>query len=143
MTTPDPVPPADIPATSNPQPTAEPSPTSARRSTAAPAPAPKVKASPESADHQGGGKTAAVWISLIIGAVILVLLLVFIIQNSASTQFTYFSAQFSLPLGVAMLLAAIAGALVMALVGSVRMLQMAMRIRRLEKQQAKAKRAFE
>ena len=54
----------------------------------------------------------------------MILLLVFIIQNNVSTKFDYFTWQFSLPLGVAMLLAALAGALIMALVGSVRMIQM-------------------
>src|SRR5690625_6054021 len=66
---------------------------------------------------------------MIQGAIVLILLLIFIIQNNVPTRFEYFTAQFQLPLGVAMLLAAIAGALVMALVGSVRMVQMSWTIR--------------
>lgn len=89
----------------------------------------------------GGGKTAGMWIGLILGAIILVLLLIFVIQNNVSAGFQYFGAEFDLPLGVAMLLAAIAGALVMALVGSVRMIQMSMTIRRMRKQQEKVRRA--
>ncbi len=69
-------------------------------------------------------RMAVVWASLIVGAILLILLLVFVIQNNVSTQFEYFTWQFNLPLGVAMLLAAIAGALIMALAGSVRMIQM-------------------
>ena len=88
-----------------------------------------------------GGKTAGLWISLILGAIVLVLLLIFVIQNSQSASFEYFSATFDLPLGVAMLLAAIAGALVMALVGSVRMFQMSWTIRKMRKQQEKIQRA--
>ena len=72
----------------------------------------------------------------------LVLLLIFVIQNNQTAGFEYFSAQFDLPLGVAMLLAAIAGALVMALVGSVRMIQMGWTIRKLRKQQEKAQRSL-
>ena len=75
-------------------------------------------------------------------AVYLVLLLIFVIQNNQTAGFEYFSAQFDLPLGVAMLLAAIAGALVMALVGSVRMIQMGWTIRKLRKQQEKVQRTL-
>ena len=67
---------------------------------------------------------AVVWASLFVGVILMILLLVFIIQNNVSTKFDYFTWQFSLPLGVAMLLAALAGALIRALVGSVRMIQM-------------------
>ncbi|RCS57213.1 DUF1049 domain-containing protein, partial [Brachybacterium sp. JB7] len=90
---------------------------------------------------KSGGRTAMLWISLILGAIVLVLLLIFVIQNSQKASFEYFSATFDLPLGVAMLLAAIAGALVMALVGSVRMAQMSWTIRKMRKQQEKIQRA--
>lgn len=82
-----------------------------------------------------GSKTTAIWVALILGAIILILLLIFVIQNSTRSQFEYFAWTFQLPLGVAMLLAAIAGALVMALVGSVRMIQMSMQLRRMRKNQ--------
>lgn len=88
-----------------------------------------------------GGKTAGMWIGLILGAIILVLLLIFVIQNNVTAAFQYFGTEFNLPLGVAMLLAAIAGALVMALVGSVRMAQMSWTIRKMRKQQEKIHRA--
>lgn len=92
-------------------------------------------------DVSSGGMHIGLWIALILGAIVLVLLLIFIIQNNVSTQFQYFGAQFQLPLGVAMLLAAVAGALVMALVGSVRMIQMGLSIRKLRKNQEKIRRA--
>lgn len=82
-----------------------------------------------------GSKTAAIWVALILGAIVLILLLIFVIQNSTRAAFEYFSWTFQLPLGVAMLLAAIAGALVMALVGSVRMIQQSMQLRRMRKNQ--------
>lgn len=93
------------------------------------------------AEPRSGGKTAAIWISLILGAIILILLLIFVIQNNVTATFQYFNAQFDLPLGVAMLLAAIAGALVMALVGSMRMIQMGWTIRKLRRQQERIQRA--
>lgn len=101
-----------------------------------PAPAPEP-----AEDQRTGGRTAGVWLALIFGAIILVMLLIFIIQNNVPATFQYLSAEFSLPLGVAMLLAAIAGALIMALVGSVRMIQMSWTIRKLRKSQEKVRRA--
>ncbi|UVY83731.1 lipopolysaccharide assembly protein LapA domain-containing protein [Brachybacterium sp. NBEC-018] len=114
-----------------------------------PAPAPRRRAetaeqprTPEIEDVKaGGGKTAGIWIALILGAVVLILLLIFVIQNNVKATFEYFGAQFDLPLGVAMLLAAIAGALVMALVGSVRIFQLSWTIRKLRKTQAKIQNA--
>lgn len=91
-------------------------------------------------EKEGGGRTAGIWLALILGAIVLVLLLIFILQNNAAAHFEYLGGQFELPLGVAMLLAAIAGALIMALVGSVRMIQMSLTIRRLRKQQEKMQR---
>ena len=97
--------------------------------------------SPVVDEVSSGGMHIGLWIALILGAIVLVLLLIFVIQNNVTTQFQYFGAQFQLPLGVAMLLAAVAGALVMALVGSVRMIQMGLSIRKLRKNQEKIRRA--
>lgn len=83
------------------------------------------------------GVSGFVWAALILGVIILILLLIFIIQNNVSTRFEYMAWQFSLPLGVAMLLSAVAGALVMALVGSVRMFTLSHRVRKLEKERAR------
>lgn len=69
-------------------------------------------------------RTAGAWIGLVVGALILIVLLVFILQNNTSTAFSIFFWDFSLPLGVSMLFAAIAGALIMALVGGARILQL-------------------
>jgi len=84
---------------------------------------------------RSGSRTAGIWIALILGAIVLVALLIFVIQNNQRATFEYFAASFDLPLGVAMLLAAIAGALVMALVGSVRIIQLSFQLRRLRKSQ--------
>lgn len=91
---------------------------------------------------KSGGMAAGTWLALIFGAIILILLLIFIIQNNTRAEFQYFGAQFSLPLGVAMLLAAIAGALVMGLVGSVRMIQQSMVIRKLRKNEQAVRQAL-
>lgn len=105
-----------------------------RPTTDHPAQEPRGKTAPAPVEDTGrGGRTAGIWIALILGAIVLILLLIFILQNNVSAQFHYFGGQFDLPLGIAMLLAAIAGALVMALVGSVRMIQMAWMMRKMRK----------
>ena len=81
----------------------------------------------------GTGMSAGMWISLIIGAVIVVLLLIFIVQNNVAAQFQYFGWQFELPLGVAMLFAAIGGILIAWLIGSVRIFVLNRRLKKIHK----------
>src|SRR5699024_4234654 len=138
--------PQDSPATdapTSPSPTeqGEGTPSSGRRTTVPPAEPGRDRpggreAGPE-AEPRSGGRTAGLWISLILGAIVLIC----ISRTTVPPRFESFTAQCQLPLGVAMLLAAIAGALVMALVGSVRMVQMSWTIRRMRKQQEKIHRA--
>ena len=101
-----------------------------------------VQTDPTLDEHQRQGVSGATWIALILGAIILVLLLIFIVQNNVGADFAYFGWQFSLPLGVAMLFAAIAGVLVTALLGSVRLFKLSRRVRRLEQERAAIKRAI-
>lgn len=106
-------------------------------------PAPqRVSTDPALDEHQGRGVSGAAWIALLLGLLVLVLLLVFILQNNVPADFRYFGWSFSLPLGVAMLLAAVAGALIMGLVGSVRLFRLGHRVRKLEKERADIKRAL-
>jgi uncharacterized integral membrane protein len=74
-------------------------------------------------------RTARVHTGLLAGIVVLILLLVFIIENTRSVKISYFGAGFHLPLGVALLLAAIAGALIVGIVGTARIVQLRRRIR--------------
>ncbi|MGW0006553.1 LapA family protein [Nocardia grenadensis] len=64
------------------------------------------------------------WVALIVAALLGIVLLIFILQNSESTEVELLFWNFSLPLGVTILLSVIAGALVMALVGGVRIVQL-------------------
>lgn len=85
-------------------------------------------------DGHDSGPGAGVWATLIVGILVLIMLLVFILQNMDDVSINYLPWTFALPLGVAMLLAAIAGALVMGLVGSVRLFALNRRVRKLEKE---------
>lgn len=69
-------------------------------------------------------RAAALWAALIAGFLILIVLLVFIAQNTASTSFTFLGWHWSLPLGVAILLAAVGGGLLTVAVGTARILQL-------------------
>jgi uncharacterized integral membrane protein len=69
-------------------------------------------------------RAAALWSSLILGFLILIVLLIFITQNTASTEFAFLSWHWRLPLGVAILLAAVCGGLLTALVSAARMFQL-------------------
>ena len=69
-------------------------------------------------------RAAALWSSLILGFLILIVLLIFIAQNTASTPFTFLSWHWNLQLGVAILLAAVCGGLITALVSAARMFQL-------------------
>lgn len=81
------------------------------RTTEVTSPGPEATSSPIS---------AGMWIALIVSALLLVLLLVFIVQNNVPAEIHYFGFAFTLPLGVTVLLSAIAGVLIAGIIGSVR-----------------------
>jgi uncharacterized integral membrane protein len=64
------------------------------------------------------------WVGVAIGLLALILVLVFILQNLQSVHVTYFASSGTIPLAVALLLAAILGALTVLLIGSLRILQL-------------------
>jgi uncharacterized integral membrane protein len=94
-------------------------------------PLPPVVAEPDAGNLPGTQaedvqftRAAALWSSLILGFLILIVLLIFITQNTASTPFTFLTWHWDLPLGVAILLAAVAGGLITAGVSAARMFQL-------------------
>jgi uncharacterized integral membrane protein len=79
-------------------------------------------------------RAAALWSALIVGFVILILLLVFIMQNTDSTTIHLFAWEANLPVGVAVLLAAVGGGVLTFAAGSARIIQ----LRRAAKRNLKA-----
>lgn len=69
-------------------------------------------------------RAASLWTSLTAGFLILIVLLVFITQNTVSAQFAFLGWHWSLPLGVAILLAAVCGGLITVLAGTARIFQL-------------------
>jgi uncharacterized integral membrane protein len=103
--------------------------------------APTTSSSPETPAHaapkenaEKRTRAAAVWTGIILGLLILILLLIFITQNMNSVTTTFLFWKTDLPLGVTILVAAVAGALITALVGAVRIVQ----LRRAAKKNLKA-----
>ncbi|ORA20086.1 LapA family protein [Mycobacterium arosiense] len=72
----------------------------------------------------GFTRAGALWSSLIAGFVILILLLIFITQNTTPADFQFLGWHWSQPKGVAILLAAVVGGLITVAVGTARILQL-------------------
>ncbi|MHA6620994.1 lipopolysaccharide assembly protein LapA domain-containing protein [Pseudonocardia sp. DLS-67] len=75
-------------------------------------------------------RSGVLWTGLILSAVVLLFLLIFILQNSAPVQINFLGVSGTLPTGVALLLAAIAGLLLVAIPGGLRILQLRRAARR-------------
>jgi lipopolysaccharide assembly protein A len=70
------------------------------------------------------------WTGLALAAIVLIFLLVFILENGKQVSISYFGAHGHLPLGVALLFAAVAGALLVMIPGTGRILQLRRTARR-------------
>ncbi|MGH3955411.1 MAG: LapA family protein [Mycobacterium sp.] len=79
-------------------------------------------------------RAAATWTGVILGLLLLILLLIFITQNMQTVETSFLAWHLNLPLGVTVLTAAVTGALLTALVGIVRIVQ----LRRAAKKNLKA-----
>lgn len=79
-------------------------------------------------------RTARMWLTLAGAMVVLVVVIVFILQNLQTVRVTFFATHWSIPLGIDLLLAAVLGGLVVFTAGSLRIYQ----LRRLAKRHASA-----
>ncbi len=69
--------------------------------------------------RRSGGRGPVVILSLLLAAAVLVALLGFVAQNSQSVKFSYFGIDATIGFGVALLIAAAAGAVLTALIATV------------------------
>jgi lipopolysaccharide assembly protein A len=86
-------------------------------------------------------RTSGLWVAVGFFAVVLLLLLIFILQNGTQVSVSYLGAHGHLPLGVALLLSAVCGVLLVVLAGAARISQIrtvARRHRRADSRRAKA-----
>jgi lipopolysaccharide assembly protein A len=112
---------------------------------AAPQPAAPQHAAPLPQHHRiKRTRISGLWVALGFFAVVLLLLLIFILQNGTKVDISYMGAHGHLPLGVALLLSAVCGVLLVVLAGAARISQLrtvARRHRRADTQRGKAAQA--
>ncbi len=98
---------------------------------------PRAGSSPSPATSGRGGslftRVSAAWVAVGSALVLLVLMIVFMLQNSTPIAFHYLGLTISLPAGLAMVIAAVGGGVVVALAGTARVVQLRRDARR-EKQ---------
>lgn len=101
-----------------------------------------VEKAGEPVERSGGGKhelapqsrTGVLWTALAIAGVVLVFLLIFVAQNFAAVTVHFLGLEFSLPIGLALLFAAIVGGVLVWLAGTARMIQMRRAAKKARKQ---------
>lgn len=85
------------------------------------------ESSPQQERHHvdvAASRAGRVWTAVAVGAIILTVLLIFVLQNTEETEIEFLGWHFTMPLGVSLLFAAIAGLLIMASAGGARIWQL-------------------
>ncbi|CUR59934.1 conserved hypothetical protein [metagenome] len=93
--------------------------------TAEPAPEPAAAPSP-----LRGSRTSGVWGAVVALGILLILLVIFIVQNTQKVEVSFLGWNGRTPLAAALLVATAAGLLVAAIAGSLRILQLRRRVKR-------------
>ena len=94
-----------------------------------PAPA-SASASRDTKDPLRGSRTSGIWVAVVGLGLVLLLLVVFIAQNTQSVSVSFLGWSGQTPLAVALLIATAAGLFLAAVAGSLRILQLRRRVRR-------------
>jgi uncharacterized integral membrane protein len=84
----------------------------------------------DSKDPLRGSRTSGFWAAVVALGVLLLLLVVFLAQNTRTTTVSFLVWDGEVPVAVALLIAAVAGLSLAALAGALRILQLRRRIRR-------------
>jgi uncharacterized integral membrane protein len=75
-------------------------------------------------------RASAAWVATGIALLLLILLIVFILQNSTKVEVQFLGMSGTIPLGMALLIAAVGGGVVVAIAGVARVTQLRMNARR-------------
>lgn len=75
-------------------------------------------------------RLSAAWVAVGVALVLLVLLIIFMLQNSTKVEVQFLGTEGKIPLGLAMLIAAVGGGAMVAVVGIGRIAQLRLRLRR-------------
>ena len=76
------------------------------------------------ADQPGVTRAGVVWAAVVAALVLLILLIIFILQNQDLVLVRYFGLEGTVPLGMALFIASVSGAVVVAVAGGARILQL-------------------
>jgi uncharacterized integral membrane protein len=85
---------------------------------------------PAPEDPLRGSRTSGAWIGLAVVAILLVLLIIFIAQNTQKVQVAFLGWEGQTPLAVALLASVVTGLVVAAIAGSLRIIQLRRRVKR-------------
>jgi uncharacterized integral membrane protein len=91
-------------------------------------PEPEVR--PEPKNPLRGSRTSGLWAAVVASALVLILLIVFIAQNTERVGVRFLGWEGQTPLAVALLIASVAGLLLAAVAGTLRIWQLRRRVRR-------------
>jgi uncharacterized integral membrane protein len=69
-------------------------------------------------------RTSAAWVGICVAALLFVVLIIFMLQNTRSVQVTFLGAHGELPLAMALLVAAVGAAILTMVVGAARITQL-------------------
>ncbi|MGT2462340.1 LapA family protein [Sinomonas atrocyanea] len=123
--------PAPVPPTGAPGPAASAPPSPAPPSAAPPSARAReetgTRAEPA---RQGVSRAGATWTAVIAGLVVFILLVVFFIQNQDMVQVHFLGLIGPVPLGLALFIAAVAGGVLVAIAGAIRIIQLRAAARR-------------
>lgn len=98
---------------------------------------PEIRDPQDDARRRGSGtRTSAAWFGIGVGALVLVALVVFMLQNTGSVAVSFLGMTGTAPLAVVLLIAALGSALVVLLVGGLRIGQLRRRLRSSEQRPA-------
>lgn len=89
-----------------------------------------ANAAPESKKRVPSTRASAAWTALAVGLALLVVVVVFILENLQDVKVTFFGAHWKIPLALDLLLAAALGGAVVFAAGALRMLQLRLHARR-------------
>ncbi len=92
-------------------------------------PSPGTNATGATYDPLRGSRTSGTWVAVLVLALLLVLLAVFILQNTQQAEVSFFGWSGQAPLSATLLIAAAGGALVVAAAGMLRILQLRRRVK--------------
>jgi uncharacterized integral membrane protein len=98
-----------------------------------PMPGPEPTTKPQQApakDPLRGSRTSGFWVAVVGLGVVLLLLIIFIAQNTQTVNVSFFGWDGQAPLAVTLLIATAAGLFLAAVAGSLRILQLRRRVRR-------------